>query len=122
MRKKSECEKGYKRWISPSNKPHRVDSGSLNDILEYVMERASVSDKNSKDWATEGDAIQSAYRNGMWYAYHDVENKLRSLDLNDYRLENHALRDAINSLKDFVDGKRNDHENISEILNGALKL
>jgi hypothetical protein len=36
--------------------------------------------------------------------------------------ENNALRDSIAALKDFVEGKRNDCENISEILNGALKL
>ncbi len=33
-----------------------------------------------------------------------------------------SLIDAIGSLKDFVDGKRNDSENISKIINGALGL
>ncbi len=32
-----------------------------------------------------------------------------------------ALKDAIQALKDMVDGKRNDYDNISEILNGALR-
>lgn len=33
-----------------------------------------------------------------------------------------ALQDAIAALKDFVDGKRHDCENIAEIMNGALCL
>lgn len=36
--------------------------------------------------------------------------------------ENDALSDAISALKDFVEGNRHDCENISEILNGALKI
>jgi hypothetical protein len=36
--------------------------------------------------------------------------------------ENAALKDAMEALKDYVDGKRSDSENISAIINGALKL
>ena len=32
-----------------------------------------------------------------------------------------ALHDAIGALKDFVEGKRHDTENISKILNGATR-
>ncbi len=107
---------------------------ALLELRNYIREQARVADKNSKEWASESDAINSAYRNGMWYAYHDVENRL-GLDcpscagdeLNHSEFcpkkliyENDALRDAIRALKDFVDGKRNDCENIAEILNGAL--
>lgn len=36
--------------------------------------------------------------------------------------ENAALKDAMEALKDYVDGKRSDSENISAIINGALKV
>lgn len=35
--------------------------------------------------------------------------------------ENASLRDAIAALRDFIEGKRHDHENITAILNGALR-
>lgn len=38
------------------------------------------------------------------------------------RGERDALRDAVNALHDYVHGKRNDDKDISEILNGAMKI
>ena len=37
------------------------------------------------------------------------------------KAENGALRDTIAALKDFVDGKRNDNENIASLLNAVTK-
>jgi hypothetical protein len=36
--------------------------------------------------------------------------------------ENEALRDAINALHDFVEGKRFDDASVAEMLNGAMKI
>jgi len=36
--------------------------------------------------------------------------------------ERDALRDAINALHDYVQGKRHDDKDISEIVNGAMKI
>ena len=38
------------------------------------------------------------------------------------REERDALRDAVNALHDYVHGKRNDGKDISEILNGVMKI
>lgn len=35
--------------------------------------------------------------------------------------ENEALRDTISSLKDFVDGNRNDNENIAQLINAVME-
>lgn len=41
---------------------------------------------------------------------------------NEARQERDALKDAINALHDYVHGKRYDDKDISEILNGAMKI
>ncbi len=93
-KKLSECEKGYRRWISPKN--------HAPDLKEYIREQARVSDLNSKEWEKAGNAIQSAYRNGMWYAYHDVENRLGDYSALEAKVKVlwDALRECIERLED----------------------
>ena len=67
----------------------------------------------------------------------EAENKVEWLQLNNDMLtddpakpdaaqqladENFALRDATASLRDFIERKRHDPENIAKIINGALRI
>lgn len=50
-------------------------------LTEYIREQARVADANSNEWLLKSDgAVQSAYRNGMWYAYHDVEGQVAAME------------------------------------------
>jgi len=46
------------------------------ELIDYVNEQAYLADKSSHEWAAAGDDINGAYRNGMWYAYNDIRNRL----------------------------------------------
>ena len=61
------------------------------------------------------------YWHGRRCVLHEL-NALHDYPINALEHRNAALRDAIETLKDFVTGKRHDAENISGIINGALEL
>ncbi len=54
----------------------RKDKERLNDVRSYLREQARLADRSSHDRSKSGPNEQSSYRSGMWYAYHDVENRV----------------------------------------------
>ena len=52
-------------------------------LREYLRQMCAASDKASHEWeAAHPGCSQAAYRNGMWYAYRDIE---RMLELDAFR-------------------------------------
>lgn len=49
-------------------------------LTEYIREQARVADANSKEWMAAGDEANMAYRDGMWYAYNDVEARVAATE------------------------------------------
>lgn len=83
--------------------------------------------KVTTDFARRLERERDEARNKMADALQEVD--LRALDYermkqerDEAREERDALRDAVNALHDYVHGKRNDDKDISEILNGAMKI
>lgn len=61
------------------------------------------------------------YWHGRRCVLHEL-NALHKFPIHALEEQNAALKDALAALSDFVEGRRNDSENISEIINGALML
>ena len=68
-------------------------------LREYLRQMCAASDKASHEWeAAHPGCSQAAYRNGMWYAYRDIERMME--------------RDGFNSENDQVSNgqaDRNQH-------------
>ncbi len=53
-----------------------VPATGYDALRQFLRQRAKGSDHSSRDWSKAGNDEQAAYRSGMWYAFHEVENWL----------------------------------------------
>lgn len=51
------------------------------ELREYAREQAKLAGKSSEEWGKAfPNGQQAAYRSGMWYAYHDIEERLVGIE------------------------------------------
>lgn len=121
-----DSDKAHDRMVGELEKVYK-ERDEAREVLEYIA-HAGLSARHIEDYAKDflrrKEAAPSRKRSEareLAQAFHNDQVTLL-LERDEARGERDALRDAVNALHDYVHGKRNDDKDISEILNGAMKI